>query len=78
MSFTLSIPNEITIDISIGYFSEKIATWEINNKYTFDFNSSSNEKDHPITSMYLNIQNRSGNDLTEQLWLVRRITELIS
>ena len=78
MSFNLTIPDEITIDISIGYFSEKIATWEINNEYTFDFNGSSNEKDDPITTMYLNIQNRAGNDLTEQLWLVRRITELIS
>jgi hypothetical protein len=78
MSFNLTIPDEITIDISIGYFLEKIATWEVNNKYTFDFNDSSNEKDSPITTMYLNIQNRTGNDLSEQLWLVRRITELIS
>ena len=77
MSFNLTIPDEITIDISMGYFLEKIATWEVNNKYTFDFNGSSNEKDNPITAMYLNIQNRAGNDLTEQLWLVRRITELI-
>lgn len=77
MSFNLTIPDEITIDISIGYFLEKIATWEVNNKYTFDFNDSSNEKDSPITTMYLNIQNRTGNDLSEQLWLVRRITELI-
>ena len=78
LSFNLTIPNEITIDISIGYFLEKIATWEINNKFTFEFNGSSNEKDNPIATMFLDVQNRAGNDLTDQLWLVRRITELIS
>ena len=78
MSFNLTIPNEITIDISIGYFLEKIATWEINNKFTFEFNVSLNEKDNPIATMFLDVQNRAGNDLTNQLWLVRRVTELIS
>ncbi len=78
VSFNLTVPNEFTIDISIGYFLEKIATWEINNKLTFEFNGSSNEKDNPIARMYLDVQNRAGDDLKNQLWLVRRITALIS
>jgi len=72
------VPNKFDIELNVGYFSEKIALWEINNTQVFNFSPKIPEGDNPIFAMYLNYKNRtSKNDLSEELWLVKRVLDLL-
>lgn len=78
LKVNLKVPNKFDIELNVGYFSEKIALWEINGTHVFNFSPKIPEGDNPIFAMYLNYKNRTGkNDLTEQLWLVKRVLDLL-
>lgn len=79
LKINIKVPNKFDIDLNVGYFSEKIALWEINGTYEFNFFPKIPVEDNPIFTMYLNYQNRTGkNNLSEQLWLVKRVLELLN
>jgi hypothetical protein len=74
----LEVPNKFDIELNVGYFPEKIALWEINGTHIFNFSPKMPEDDNPIITMYLNYKNRTNkNNLFEQLWLVKRVFELL-
>jgi len=78
LKINMKVRNKFDIDLNVGYFPEKIALWEINGIYEFNFFPKIPEEDNPIFTMYLNYQNRIGkNNLSEQLWLVKRVLELL-
>ena len=79
LKINIKVPNKFDIDLNVGYFSEKLALWEINGMYQFNFFPRIPVKDNPIFTMYLNYQNRTDkNNLSEQLWLVKRVLELLN
>lgn len=78
LKINMKVRNIFDIDINVGYFPEKIALWEINGINEFNFFSKIPEEDNPIFTMYLNYQNRiRTNNLSDQLWLVKRVLELL-
>jgi hypothetical protein len=78
LKVNLKVPYKFDIELHIGHFSEKIALWEINDTHVFNFSSQIADGDNPIFTMYLNYKNRTGkNDFSEQLWLVKRVLELL-
>jgi len=78
LKINIKVPNKFDIELNVGYFSEKIALWEINGIYEFNFFSKIPEEDNPIFTMYLNYQNRiNKNNLSDQLWLVKKVLELL-
>ena len=78
LKVNLKVPYKFDIELNIGYFSEKIALWEINDTHVFNFSPKMTEENNPIFSMYSNYKNRIGrNDFSEQLWLVKRVLELL-
>ncbi len=78
LKINMKVRNIFDIDINVGYFPEKIALWEINGINEFNFFSKIPEEDNPIFTMYLNYQNRiEKNNFSEQLWLVKRVLELL-
>ncbi len=78
LKVNLKVPYKFDIELNIGYFSEKIALWEINDTHMFNFSPKMSEEDNPIFTMYLNYKNRIGrNNFSEQLWLVKRVLELL-
>lgn len=78
LKVNLKVPYKFDIELNIGHFSEKIALWEINDTHVFNFSPIIADGDNPIFNMYLNYKNRTGkNDFSEQLWLVKRVLELL-
>jgi len=78
LKINIKVPNKFDIDLNVGYFPEKIALWEINGVCEFNFFPKIPEEDSPIFTMYLNYQNRIGkNNFSDQLWLVKRVLELL-
>lgn len=78
LKVNLKVPNKFDIELNVGYFSEKIALWEINGTHEFNFSPKIPEGDNPIFAMYLNYKNRTDkNDFSEQLWLVKRVFDLL-
>jgi hypothetical protein len=66
------------IEINVGYFSERVAFWEINGKEKVNFNSNQNSNDHPICTMYEYVSGKNfTNNLIDQSWLTNKVIRLL-
>jgi hypothetical protein len=70
--------SRFSIEMNVGYFSERVEYWEINGKEKVNFNNNQNSNDHPICTMYdyVNTKNFT-NNLIEQSWLTNKVIRLL-
>jgi len=70
--------SRFSIEINVGYFSERVEYWEINGKEKMNFNSNQNSNDHPICTMYDYVSAKNfTNNLIEQSWLTNKVIRLL-
>jgi hypothetical protein len=70
--------SRFSIEINVGYFSERVEYWEINGKEKINFNSNQNSNDHPICTMYNYVSAKNfTNNLVEQCWLTNKVIRLL-
>jgi hypothetical protein len=79
LNISLALPDKFKIDMTVGYFPEKIGSWKINGKTKIDFINSGGLNDNPIYTMYEyvaseNFQSR----INEQIWLTNKIITLLN
>jgi hypothetical protein len=70
--------SRFSIEINVGYFSERVEYWEINGKEKVNFNNNKNSNDHPICTMYDYVSAKNfTNNLIEQSWLTNKVIRLL-
>jgi len=70
--------SRFSVEINVGYFSERVEYWEINGKEKVNFNSNQNSDDHPICTMYDYVSTKNfANNLIEQSWLTNKVIRLL-
>jgi hypothetical protein len=70
--------SRFSIEMNVGYFSERVEYWEINGKEKINFNSIRNSNDHPICTMYEHVSAKNfTNNLIEQSWLTNQVIRLL-
>jgi len=70
--------SRFSIEMNVGYFSERVEYWEINGKEKVNFNSNQNSNDHPICTMYDYVSAKNfKNNLFEQSWLTNKVIRLL-
>jgi hypothetical protein len=78
LNINLVLPNEFRIELNVGYFSEKIAVWEINGETKIDFINSGELNDNPINSMFEHVASENfQSNINEQVWLTKKIIALL-
>lgn len=71
--------NRFSIEISVGYFSERVEYWEINGKEKVNFNNNQNGNDQPICTMYDYVSAKNfTNNLIEQSWLTNEVIRVLA
>ena len=70
--------SRFSIEINVGYFSERVEYWEISGKEKVNFRSNQSSNDHPICTMYdyVSAKNFTSN-LIEQCWLTNKVIRLL-
>jgi len=78
LNINLVLPNEFRIELNVGYFSEKIAVWEINGETKIDFINSEELNDNPINTMFEHVASENfQSNVNEQTWLTEKIIALL-
>ena len=70
--------SRFSIEMNVGYFSERVEYWEINGKEKVNFDNNQNSNDHPICTMYDYVSTKNfTNNLIEQSWLTNKVIRLL-
>jgi hypothetical protein len=78
LNINLVSPHEFRIELNVGYFSEKIAVWEINGETKIDFINSGELNDDPINTMFEHVASENfQSNINEQTWLTEKIITLL-
>ncbi len=78
LNLKITSGSRFSIEINVGYFSERVEYWEINGKEKVNFNDNQNSNDHPICTMYDYVSTKNfTNNLVEQSWLTNKVIRLL-
>jgi hypothetical protein len=78
LNINLVLPNKFRFEINVGYFSEKIAVWEVNRDTRIDFINSVELNDNPVNSMFEHVASENfQSNINEQVWLTKKIITLL-
>lgn len=79
LNISLALPDKFKIDITVGYFPEKIANWKINGETKINFIDSGLLNDNPIYTMYEYVASENfQSSINEQVWLTNKIISLLN
>jgi len=78
LSLKIISGSRFSIEINVGYFSERVEYWKINEKEKVNFDNNQNSNDHPICTMYDYVSTKNfTNNLIEQSWLTNKVIRLL-